>query len=1073
MTDKLPSEIQHLHIIKASAGSGKTHRLTGEYLHLLFSQPNNHRHILAVTFTNKATDEMKSRIVDELHRLASGKDSDYLIELMDSFSLNESAVRSMAKRILETILHDYSAFSISTIDKFFQQTMRAFTREMGLAGGYNIEVDHSSLLMETVDRMLSELDKPENKMLSEWLLQFMKDNIEDGKNWKIDREVMELSKQLFNETYKSFTSEEQAIFQSKELLSEYKKILTRIIRDYESELKKLGVRGVKIMEENSLEPSEMKGGSKSQFVKISQIAKGQIPNMTSTFLKFPDNIDEWYAKKTATNIIYKIESAYDAGLNECVKQIIQMYDNSTQYYTAKCILQNYYTLGILNDIKNRLRKLQQENNTLLLSDTTELLNEIISGTDSPFIYEKTGTRITSYMIDEFQDTSRMQWDNFKPLVEESLSSGNFNLIVGDVKQSIYRFRNSDWRLLEEQVEDDFSHDFIKKHVLDTNWRSDAKIVEFNNLFFKEASTILQNYFNSSNSIDEKNNSSQISNAYTDVFQNLPPKKNDSGGHVKITFLKDDKENDWKTEVLERLPLEIESLQDQGFALKDIAIAVRWNREAVLVAEKLLKYKEEHPDSRYRYDIISNEALLIGSAQSVKSAIAVMRYFRNPNDKLYQMNAVYEFLRCQYNYSPEEALKVYREETKGEFPAEFKNKIADISSMPFYDMIESFFSLFTNDLNKNESAYIQAFLDIALKFSEDKSADLNAFLDWWDEKGCENTLYSPEGQDAIRLITIHKSKGLGFGAVIMPFVNWNLDHTRNNDIIWCKPDVAPFNLLSVVPLRYGKLLSETIFREDYLEEKMFTYIDNLNLLYVAFTRAKHRLILFLPFKEKVEELVNVSHLIRETITNSRLSQGNLVKGETECLFELGAPGKLKSVEEEQKIETYKTGNWHSIPFNDRLKLRLNSIGYFSDDGSRDYGKLMHEIVSNVTTISDIPQAVERKISEGEIKEKDKSKFITELTDYLSIPEVYDWYNGKYTILNETQILHPQKGFSRPDRVMIGENEVIIVDYKFGELEDFKYNRQVQRYAKTIEEMSYTNVKGYVFYVKAGKVVDALQ
>ena len=492
-----------------------------------------------------------------------------------------------------------------------------------------------------------------------------------------------------------------------------------------------------------------------------------------------------------------------------------------------------------------------------------------------------------------------------------------------------------------------------------------------------------------------------------------------------------------------------------------------------VAEKLLKYKEEHPDSRYRYDIISNEALLIGSAQSVKSAIAVMRYFRNPNDKLYQMNAVYEFLRCQYNYSPEEALKVYREETKGEFPAEFKNKIADISSMPFYDMIESFFSLFTNDLNKNESAYIQAFLDIALKFSEDKSADLNAFLDWWDEKGCENTLYSPEGQDAIRLITIHKSKGLGFGAVIMPFVNWNLDHTRNNDIIWCKPDVAPFNLLSVVPLRYGKLLSETIFREDYLEEKMFTYIDNLNLLYVAFTRAKHRLILFLPFKEKVEELVNVSHLIRETITNSRLSQGNLVKGETECLFELGAPGKLKSVEEEQKIETYKTGNWHSIPFNDRLKLRLNSIGYFSDDGSRDYGKLMHEIVSNVTTISDIPQAVERKISEGEIKEKDKSKFITELTDYLSIPEVYDWYNGKYTILNETQILHPQKGFSRPDRVMIGENEVIIVDYKFGELEDFKYNRQVQRYAKTIEEMSYTNVKGYVFYVKAGKVVDALQ
>lgn len=1068
MKDQIPYKLEHLHIIKASAGSGKTHRLTGEYLHLLFAQPNNHRHILAVTFTNKATDEMKSRIVEELHLLSSGKSSAFLKELMRDFSLDELTVRSMAKRILETILHDYSSFSISTIDKFFQQTMRAFTREMGLAGGYNVEVDHSSLLMETVDLMLSELDKPENKILSEWLLQFMQDSIEEGKSWKIDREVMELSEQLFNETYKSFTAEEQAAFQNKEQLSEYKKILIRIIRDYENELKKTGTRAISIMENNSLEPSDLKGGSRSQFFKFMRIAEGGIPDLPPSFYKFPDNLEEWYAKKTATDIIIKIENAYNAGLNDCVKQVIEMYDNNMQYLTAKCILQNYYTLGILNDIKNRLRKLQQENNTLLLSDTTELLNDIISGTDSPFIYEKTGTRITNYMIDEFQDTSRMQWNNFKPLVDESLSSGNFNLIVGDVKQSIYRFRNSDWRLLEEQVEEDFSSDYINKHVLDTNWRSDAKIVEFNNLFFNKAPLILQDYFNNSNSIDEDESSDQISNAYTDVYQHLPEKKKESGGHVKITFLKDDKENDWKAEALERLPYEIESLQDQGFSLKDIAVVVRWNKEAVLVAEKLLKYKEEHPDSRYRYDIISNEALIIGSAQSVKSAIALMNHFRNPSDELYLMTAVYEFLRYKYKYSPDEAITAYREDTKGEFPEEYRSKIAELSTMSFYDMIESFFSLFTHESDENENAYIQAFLDIALKFSEDKSADLNAFLDWWDEKGCNKALYSPEGQDAIRLITIHKSKGLGFGAVIMPFLNWDLDHTRNSDIIWCKPDVAPFNLLGVVPLKYSKILSDTIFREDYLEEKMFTYIDNLNLLYVAFTRAKHRLILFTPYKEKNDKLSNVSHLIRETVTDNQLSQVSFTEGDTECLFELGSPDKLKSSDTEKEVKTYRTGKWHSIPFNDRLKLRLNSIGFFSDDGSRDYGKLMHEIVSNVKTISDIPQAIEKKISEGEINESEQERLTTELTDYLSLPAASDWYSGKYNVLNEAQILHPLKGISRPDRIMIAQDEVIIVDYKFGESEDRKYNRQVQRYIKSIEEMGYPNVKGYVFYVKAGKI-----
>ncbi|MDR2816895.1 MAG: UvrD-helicase domain-containing protein [Proteiniphilum sp.] len=1085
-------ERQLLHVIKASAGSGKTHRLTGEYLRLLFSAPDNHRHILAVTFTNKATDEMKSRIVDELYRLASGADSAYLAALTKDFSMQQEDVRKKAKTVLETILHDYSAFSVSTIDRFFQQTMRTFARESGLAGGYNIEPDETSLLTETIDLMLSELDKPENKTLSEWLLRFMQHNIEEGKSWKIDRQVLDLAKQLFNETYKSFTDEEQSAIRNKEQLDAYKQTLIRIVQRYENEVRSVGVKALSVMRQHGLSYDDFKHKRNSGFLLFSKLAGGSVEKPSARLIALADNIDLWYSDKE--NEI-PIRSAYAGGLNDCVKQIIRLSANDREYQTAKHLLRNFYTLGILNDVKQRLRKLQQENNTLFLSDTTELLNDIIAGADAPFIYEKTGTRIHHYMIDEFQDTSRMQWENFRPLIGESLASGNLNLIVGDVKQSIYRFRNSDWRLLKEQVKEDFQAGNIREHVLDVNWRSDAHIVQFNNAFFTKAAVNLQNDFNAStedtedtqHTYNNRGRDAQIVNAYADLYQQVPPKKEDSGGQVRITFLKDDKETDWKADVLEQLPHEIEALQDQGFALKDIAIVVRWNHEAVLVAETLLAYREQHPATPYRYDIISNEALLIGSAQSIKAIIALMRHFRNPKDDTRRMMAIYEFYRFQRRSSPDEALRIYREETHGDFPDEIKGRLREMASMPFYEMTEHFFTFTAGALNAKENVYVQAFLDIILKFKENATADLNDFLDWWDETGHKKALFSSDDQDAIRLITIHKSKGLGFGTVIMPFLNWGMDHnTHHNDIIWCKPGSAPFNAIGVAPLRYGKGLEDTIFRESYIEEKRFTFIDNLNLLYVAFTRPKHRLIAFAPIPKKPETISDIAALLWRSITSLPASEPVISsssgsgrsyiplneyfsEGDTESVFEYGNPQAIRKPEEIPVANSYKTGKWQSFPFGDRLKLRFNSTGYFSSDGSRDYGRMMHDIVSNVNTLADIPQAVEQKISAGELGEEERDGTIRRLTGILSLPDVSDWYSGKYTVLNEMLLLHPSAGFSRPDRVMLGPNEVIVVDYKFGELEGEKYVRQVRQYMKSIEEMGYPKVEGFLFYVNLKKIV----
>lgn len=1089
----LSDERQFAHLIKASAGSGKTHRLTGEYLRLLYSKPNNYRHILAVTFTNKATDEMKSRIIQELYNLSADGKSDYLAQLSAEFALNEMQTRRQARTILENVLHDYSAFSISTIDRFFQQTMRAFTREMGLAGGYSVEVDDNAFLPEVIDTMLFELDKPENKELAAWLLAFMKDKIENNKGWNIKKDVQELAAEIFNEKYKSLSLSDKEKIHDKKHLAEYRKTLQKIVRSFEDALREIGTKGANLMRHFGLHYTDFKGGRNSPFSHFVKWANGEMKTPTATFLNLADNPDTWTTKTTPAEKRSAIESAYTEGLNELVKAAAAHFQNATPYFSARAILNYFFTLGILNDIQHRLQQLQQKENILFLSDTTELLNKIIADSDSPFIYEKTGARIHHYMIDEFQDTSAMQWNNFRPLMRESLAANNFNLIVGDVKQSIYRWRNSDWRLLEERVSEDLRSENIRRHVLDTNWRSDANVVRFNNAFFALAAKLLQADYNQSlDTLPEgdfkQNVSRKITDAYAQVHQLVPSKKDDERGTVQISFLDNcDKENDWKTEALKRIPLEIERLQRDGFRLKDIAIVVRWNSEAVAVAETLLAYKEAHPHSQWRYDIISNEALVIANAQSVKAVVALMRWFSTPADRTKKMLAVYEFYRFHHGTTPDEALSTFLGGTDElDFPNGVAAQLADISHLPLYELIEAFFALSKDALNEKENAYVQAFLDIALRFSTNASSNINDFLTWWDEKGHRKTLFSPDGQDAIRLVTIHKSKGLGFGAVLMPFADWTVDHNpHHSDIIWCRPNVEPFNQLDIVPLRYGNALMNTIFREDYLEEKLFTFIDNLNLLYVAFTRAKHRLVVFAskPSEKNSGNIKSVSDLLWLAITQSRLllaeNPQNLIpledhfsETDTEAHFLLGGGQCIEKQSEKETEESSKTEKWQSIPFNNRLTLRLNSAGFFGGTGKRDYGTLMHDLVSRVETFAHIPRAVERKIVAGELPETDRAKMTDELLQMLSIDGVSDWYSGKYTVLNEMQVLHPRFGFSRPDRVMLADGAAIVVDYKFGEVEDSKYIRQVRHYVRQVREMGYANVQGFVFYVKIGKVVNVL-
>lgn len=1068
----------NLLVYKASAGSGKTYQLTGEYLDLLFSAPFAYKHILAVTFTNKATDEMKRRIINELAKIASGKDSDYIPHLCSKYALNEDQVRLQARDILIHILHDYSAFSVSTIDKFFQQTMRAFTREIGLGGGYNVEIDSNRVLGEAIDSMLFDLERRDNKQLLDWLIRFSEEKIENGETWNIRNDIQALSSEIFKESYKAFRQQVQDDISDKSLMTDYKDMLFAIIRNFELTSRQIGEKAINIMTRFGLKGEDFKGGSRSPFLSFLKWANGSLEEPSKTFKTMVNDVSLWFTSKTSHGIKSNIEDVYPE-LNECVSAIINHYDNSQEYQTAYEINRYFFTLGILGDVDKKIREYATENNIMLISDTTELLSKIIEGNDSPFIYEKVGQRINNYMIDEFQDTSGMQWNNFLPLVKDSLAGGNKDIIVGDVKQSIYRWRNSDWKLLDEQLDVDFKIEGINHKLLDTNWRSERNIVDFNNAIFSLGSYLLQDLYNKVLP-DEGDGKltpfyTRIIKAYEGSYQHIPDNKKNSNGSVKLEFV-DTEENNWTNYVLEQLPYQIELLQDKGYRLQDIAILVRTKKEGAEVANYLLEYKSKNADSKYRYDIISDEALFVSNSKSIKLIIALLKYIRNPFDDSLKALAVFEYFKYNDQLDAEHALQKYFSDN-GQLPNHVEAKLTHIKELPLYEMVEEIFALFRNAMEENEQVYIQSFLDMVIDFTIRYSSDLDAFLNWWDDFGSSKTIFTPDNQDAIRILTIHKSKGLEFNVVLVPFCNWEIDH-KLTTILWCHPQSSPFDRLQLVPVKYSQKLKNTIFDYEYFDERLHAFIDNINILYVALTRAKKELIAYAP-KPKKDEINNIASLLWACISTSVSSPDSHHEyiclsdyyDEETSVFELGR-SVIPVFEKDKKLQTEEitVDTLSNISYDGRIKLLLKNKYFFTDTGKRDYGTLMHEIVSQIHIASDIESAVERYYLSGDITSDQQDDIINRLHNYLSNETVSEWYSGEYRVLNEVDILQPNGKFIRPDRVMIRNNQVVVIDYKFGEKEDRKYLRQVKYYADQIRKMGYTNVDGYICYITLGKVIN---
>jgi ATP-dependent helicase/nuclease subunit A len=1082
-----------LNIYRASAGSGKTYRLTQDYIHLLFDPKKEraHRRILAVTFTNKATDEMKSRILKELHALSQGERSDYREGLMNEFRLDAQMVDERAKHILTSILHDYSSFSISTIDRFFQQVIRSFARDIGVHGGYNLELDNSSTLEQSVDNLFLDLSKDENKQLLQWLTAYAEERIEQSENWNMRGNIMELGREIFKESYQNKAEDTNRKLHEREFLANYRKSLRDIKTGFEAKVKQTANDGLNIMARNGLTHEDFSYKTTNTLEKL---VKGKL-EISTRFISYADDVKNCYTKTKPQDIKNAIETAYQGGLQKCFIQLVELFQTDIVIYnSAVMVLKHINTLGILSDLAVQIKKLTDEQNTMLISDSNMLLNKIIDNSDTPFVYEKTGIHIDNFMIDEFQDTSVLQWKNFLPLMSNSLAAGKFNLVVGDVKQSIYRWRNSDWKLLDEQVLTDFRPEQLHEENLETNWRSDRNIVDFNNSFFRRAAQLLQTKLNENLKAiipiypGLEALTSKIEHAYANIHQQTSPKA--AIGRVQVCFIdRVENEDGWKTESLNRLPGMLEDLQNRGYRPSDIALLVRTNSEEQDVIHKLLNYKTT-PEAKPNccYDIMGNEGLLIGAAASVRFVLGILQLFVNPSDSIQQTIVKYEYARGKLHKSENEALNACFSPIVNTvnvisslFTVEENVVLNEVIHSSLYDMVERIILLFGVGAWHNEAVFIQAFQDVVFRYTTGKTADLNSFLTWWKKNGVKQCISTPDNQSAMRIMTVHKSKGLDFKVVIMPFCDWDLD-SRMRNILWCEPSVAPFNELPLLPIEYSSRLGQSIFAENYFDEQMHLFIDSLNVAYVAFTRAKNELICITPApKKEVESLDKINSLSAlltacfsvktPGLDNEIISLSNSYDDET-ILFELGEPTLAVYHDQPTTDINEKVTIYPSVSSSDRLRIRHQSLDYLLEnqhltDSKLNYGIIMHDILRQITTKADQPKAITDLVNSGRISMDESLIVETELQHFWNLPETEKWFADDVRVLNETTILIPTGEQYRPDRVVFRGNEATIIDYKFGDKESKTYRQQVKRYMDLIGEMGF-QTSGYVCYVSLKKV-----
>ncbi len=1006
---------------------------------------------------------MKDRILVYLDEFAKSTPNELADELKKELGLDDPTFRQYAQAIQSAILHQYTQFSISTIDAFFQKVIRSFTREAGLMGDYRLEVEQDNVLEEVIDNLIDELGN--NKELTEWVVEFAKENLENERAWDVRYSLIEFAKEIFREEFKDIEEEVTERTSDRNFFKLLRSKLWEQKNKFLNPIEQPAKEGLYIIQSQGWNISDISWGQNSGLFSFLETFANQ--KNIKEFKPPTDRIRNYFTvaenwpSKTSRNSASIIAIAR-AKLIPIIQHLVDLYDKHfAGALSAEVVLQNLYVFGLVADISRKLKEYKDENNLMLLADAPKFLNGVIQDSDTPFIYEKVGSFYKNYLIDEFQDTSAMQWKNFLPLLVNSMDQGYASFVVGDVKQAIYRWRGGDLKLLQQDVENHIGQNRTDIKTLNSNFRSSTAIVNFNNIVFENASSIIA--LETGHPISTE--------AYHDVNQQI---FREEEGFIRVKFLEDQEDLPWKEHALDHLPIYLEKLQSIGIPLKDIAILVRRNEEGQQIVAHLLQYKNsEHAKPGCQYDVVSNESLRIDGASSVNLLLGAMRYLLNPDDVISRAQLGYEFARLYEPTRPITEVFAVANQVffENNLPPLFAKEKSSLKKLPLFELTETLIEIFNLGEQFGELPYLQAFQSLVLDFYSRERNDLGAFLEWWENNKHKHSVQVSGEVDAVQILTVHKSKGLQFKYVIIPFCFWNLDHDPfKAPNLWVNSTKFPFHDAGFLPVKYSSTLEKTFFDDFYQMEHTRSYLDNLNLLYVALTRAEKGMIVMAPHPTVRNAKKSSASLLYTSITQSSLA-ANWNAAEQE--YNIGSwltveKSQVESTSDSVSLKTYASSRWR-----DKLVIRQSAKTYFSSEADEKYEKInfgihLHTILSRIKYAHEIPEALDRIVLEGFINHEEKPALLKQLQDILNIPQVAAWFTPDWDVRTEVPILLPEGTENRIDRLMIKDKKAIIVDFKTGE--PMKSDqRQVLAYTEILRKMNFIDVEGYLLYIRNSEVV----
>ncbi|MBI3511898.1 MAG: UvrD-helicase domain-containing protein [Bacteroidetes bacterium] len=1042
-------------VYRSSAGSGKTFTLVREYLNLALGDPSDppqrYREILAITFTNKAAAEMKERIVralKELSILIDDRPGILASMLMKDLQIDRLTLQSRADAVLRAILHNYSDFAIGTIDSFTHRIVRSFAHDLDLPLNFEVETDADLLLRQAVDVLISRIGQDEQ--LTNVLVQFAQSNTDDDKSWQLETRIMSISKNLLSEESSRYVE------RLKELRIENFIAIGKKLRSWLSEFEKqvaaLAKKAIDLLNDSGIEPFELANGKNGLGGRLLALANGETEKLGGAKTNIEKNIA---AKKLFAD---KTLSAKKQKINSITDHLIELWNDLEDicerefgnYILRKQLLRNIFPMSVLNEIEKIILEFRNEDNIIHISAFNRIISDVVFEQPVPFIFERLGEKYSNYLIDEFQDTSVVQWQNLLPLIDNALAGDHFTMLVGDGKQAIYRWRGGDVEQFSSlptvtsftdnelvvQRAKSLQRNFRALH-LDSNFRSRKEIVEFNNIFFRKIASFLHD-------------------DHRKIYESLEQKSDplNEGGLVHIELMYDEmSESDLRIEKTLAL---IGELREEGWRLEQIAILTRSNKEANSTAAELL---------RNGIPVLSTESLLLKNSPAVNFLVAALTCIDHPEDELPGVQMI-SFLHSvgKLSGTMDHLLSEYSSMEKNIrkfLDAKGFDLSSCLSAGNIFEQAELLFRIFS--LNESEDMFLLFFLDEMLDYLQSRKANKMDFAEYWEERSKNASVLVPRGMNAVSIMTIHKAKGLEFPVVILPYADWKIERQKGEFWVELNDELIPELKTALIPS--SAVLESTILATMYEEEKRRSVLDVMNELYVAMTRPMDRLYIFCSAKENKTNSspTNVTQLIRAgaSALEENFKENILTYGKGNVVAQV-RHGKTDYTSSKKNF----SGEWKN-----RLRMRAPS-GEFWETKKReeknDRGKMIHHLLAAINTAEDIPSAISSAIADGFITENEKQEFTDLLGKIAAHPELKILFGKNSRNKNERELLLPSGKKFRPDRVTLLEEKVIVLDYKTG-AHDEKHKQQIDRYAELLKEMGYKNVEKKILYTEEMKVV----